>query len=201
MAEALGRELGAEQTVAGVDALSAVGEMTFGASRLKPVPIAERPGPSWRSCSQSTTSIYETNDEATTTAADPIEALDKEGLVAVDDGRRFVVRHGKLDTGGTSDGVWRIATKAIDSWLAKVEHRRWRTFGGIGKVRAGVKTCADGVFIRDDWHTMSECGRPELLCPLATHHIARQYKALPTKRPREILYPHEILKSAAGPWT
>lgn len=140
------------------------------------------------------TSIYETNDEATTTAADPIEALDKEGLVAVDDGRRFVVRHGKLDTGGTSDGVWRIATKAIDSWLAKVEHRRWRTFGGIGKVRVGVKTCADGVFIRDDWHTMSECGRPELLRPLATHHIARQYKALPTKRPREILYPHEIFE-------
>ena len=138
------------------------------------------------------TSIYETREEATTAAAGPIEALDKEGCVAVEDGRHFVVRHGELETGGTSIGVWRMATKAIDGWLAKVEQRRWRTFGDIGRVRVGVKTCADGVFIRDDWRTMAEEDRPELLRPLTTHHIARQYKALPAERPREILYPHEM---------
>lgn len=138
------------------------------------------------------TSIYETNEQASDTVAGPIEALGQDGVVAVEDGRHFVVRHGKLDTGGTSNGVWRIATKSIDRWLARVEQRRWRTFGDIGKVRVGVKTCADRVFIRDDWNAMPEFDCPELLRPVATHHIARQYKALPTERPREILYPHEV---------
>ena len=137
------------------------------------------------------TSIYQTNNTATTTAAGPIEALKKKGVVAVDDGRRFMVRHGELDTGGTSNGVWRIATKTIDSWLAKVEHHRWRTFGQVGKVRVGVKTCADRVFIRDDWCATSDLGPPELLRPLTTHHVARQYRALATSSLREILYPHE----------
>lgn len=138
------------------------------------------------------TSIYETNEEASVAAADPLEALEKEGVVAVEDGRRFMVRHGKLDTGGTSNGVWRIATKSIDGWLARVEKRRWSKFGDIGRVRVGVKTCADGVFIRDDWDAMPGLDRPELLRPVTTHHIARQYKALSTERPREILYPHEV---------
>ena len=145
------------------------------------------------------TSIYQTNDTATTTAAGPIEALEKEGVVAVDDGRRFIVRHGELDTGGTSNGVWRIATKTIDNWLAKVEHCRWRAFGQVGKIRVGVKTCADRVFIRDDWRTVSDLGPPELLRPLTTHHIARQYKALAASPLREILYPHETSQGRRRP--
>ena len=138
------------------------------------------------------TSIYETSDDHTTTVANPIEALKQEGIVAVDDGRRFVVRHGELATSGTSNGVWRIATKTIDDWLATVQRRRWRNFGDLGRVRVGVKTCADSVFIRDDWPVLSECGRPELLRPLTTHHVARQYRAVAPDRPREILYPHEV---------
>lgn len=145
------------------------------------------------------TSIYETRDAATTMATGPIEALEKEGVVAVDDGRRFAVRHGKLDTGGTSSGVWRITTTAIESWLAKVEQHRWRTFRDIGKVRVGVKTCADSIFIRDDWSAFSDLGRPELLRPLTTHRSARQYKAQPTTRPREILYPHETHQGRRRP--
>ena len=138
------------------------------------------------------TSIYETTNVATTTVANPIEALKEEGIVGVEDGRRFVVRHGHLDTSGRSDGVWRIATKSSEDWLATVERCRWRKFGDIGKVRVGVKTCADNVFIGDDWSALSEFGRPELLRPLTTHHVARQYKAAPGQ-PREILYPHEVV--------
>lgn len=137
------------------------------------------------------TSIYETRREPTTTAADPIEALTRTGVVAVPDGRRFLVRQGTLDTGDGSTGVWRVATKTADAWLAKVEHHRWCSFGDVGRVRVGVKTCADRVFVRNDWHTID---RPELLRPLTTHHVAQQYRALPTSRPREILYPHETVQ-------
>ena len=138
------------------------------------------------------TSIYETTEPAHQLATDPISTLDREGVIGIGDGRRFKVQHGKLDTGGISDGVWRIATKAVDSWLATVEANSWGTFRDIGRIRVGVKTCADKTFIRNDWQNMPEVDRPELLKPLTTHHVARRFKPLTGKRPTQILYPHEV---------
>ena len=139
------------------------------------------------------TSIYQTMKPATSAAVNPIDALMANGVVSLDDGRRFEVRHGQLKAEGSKGGVWRLATKDIDGWLATVDNYCWRTFGDIGKVRVGVKTCADKVFIRDDWNLMSG-GPPELLRPLATHHIGGRYKPLRTNGARQILYPHEVVQ-------
>ena len=139
------------------------------------------------------TSIYETTKSVHQCATDPINALAREGGVGVDDGRRFDVQHGKLHTSGTSDGVWRIATKAVDDWLTTVEAHTWGTFRDIGKIHVGVKTCADKVFIRNDWQIMPEFDRPELLRPLTTHHIARRFKPLMMEISTQILYPHEVI--------
>ena len=135
------------------------------------------------------TSIYETTKEATTRVTHPVEALEREGVVTVEDGRHFEVRQGQLRTDERSGG-WRLGTRAIDAWLTTVERRCWRTFGEVGKVRVGVKTCADKVFIRDDWDSIST-GRPELLRPLTTHHVGQRYRPRTVDQPRYILYPHE----------
>ncbi|MGB8657047.1 MAG: N-6 DNA methylase [Candidatus Zixiibacteriota bacterium] len=139
------------------------------------------------------TSIYETRLAPTSKASTPIEALSHTGVIRVGDGRKFLVQHGKLNTNGTLDGVWRIATKAVDSWLATVKAHKWGTFGDIGKIRVGVKTCADNVFIRTDWNDFPETERPELLKPLTTHHVARRFKALQSISHHQILYPHEMV--------
>jgi adenine-specific DNA-methyltransferase len=139
------------------------------------------------------TSIYQTSEPANDTAETPIAALEKEGIIETEDGRRFNVIHGKLDTGDIPDGVWRVATKTVDAWLKRVESFTWGTFGDIGRIRVGVKTCADKIFIRDDWMDMPEAVRPELLRPLTTHHIASRFKPLISDRPNQILYPHDII--------
>lgn len=138
------------------------------------------------------TSIYQTTAQAKETSTNVITALDHEGMIKVADGRCFHVQHGTLNTSGTPDGVWRMGTDAVDSWLANVESRSWGVFRDIGKIRVGVKTCADKVFIRNDWQTISD--RPELLKPLTTHHVARRFKALVSDRPSHILYPHEVVQ-------
>ncbi len=138
------------------------------------------------------TSIYQTAEAPRQRANNPIGALAEEGVIGVDDGRNFKVRQGKLDTSGASDGVWRIATEAVDAWLARVETHSWGTFRDIGKIRVGVKTCADKAFIRNDWQNMPESERPELLKPLTTHRIARRFKPLAEQRPTQILYPHKV---------
>ena len=140
------------------------------------------------------TSIYETRKPATGTACDPLSALKREGIVRTGDGRRFHVQHGRLDTGGSSDGVWRLGNRHADEWLSTVADHSWSTFRRIGRVRVGVKTCADSVFIRNDWDEVTGLQGPELLRPLLTHHTARRFKPSVLPRPLEILYPHENVR-------
>ena len=144
-------------------------------------------------------SIYETEDAAIAESTDVLSALsaDNDTVIATDDGRRFRVRHGTLDNGGDPEGIWRVATKATDQWLATVEANTWETFRRIGKIRVGVKSTADKVFGRNDWCDLPG-GRPELLRPLITRKCARRFKAtLPTnsKHIKEILYPHEVAEN------
>ena len=140
-------------------------------------------------------SIYETEDVAIAKTANALTALtaDNDTVISITDGRRFRVRHGTLDNGGDPEGIWRVATQATDQWLATVEANTWETFRRIGKIRVGVKSTADKVFVRNDWNDLPG-GRPELLRPLITRKCARRFKAeVPTKANhiKEILYPHE----------
>jgi len=133
------------------------------------------------------TSIYETRKTPSENARTAIEALDRHGVVATDDGRRFDVVQGSLDT----SSVWRMATVEKDEWLSLVRSRTFARFADLGKIRVGVKTTADSVFIRDDWHTLADNMQPEVLRPLATHHVARRYRALAPVAAKHILYTHE----------
>jgi adenine-specific DNA-methyltransferase len=136
-------------------------------------------------------SIYLTDSSGEREASNAINALSHEGVVGLPDGRHFRVQHGKLSGGKSFGGPWRIATPAGDSWLATVDAHTWGTFGDIGKIRVGVKTCADDVFIRYDWTAACGGAEPELLRPLITHHVSRRFKSSHAERPRMILYPHE----------
>jgi adenine-specific DNA-methyltransferase len=144
-------------------------------------------------------SIYETKEVATATAADPIAALAHNGTVELPDGRRLRVQHGTLNDTDNQSALWCISTNTSDTWLATVKSKSWGTFRDIGKVRVGVKTCADKVFIRSDWDTFPETQRPELLRSLATHHIASRFKATPQQKHQAILYPHETLQGQRRP--
>lgn len=140
------------------------------------------------------TSIYETKEEPRESRASVTAALSGDGIVAVPDGRRFRVQRGILDSSNQSGGVWRVATHENDSWLSTVERHTWARFGDLGRVRVGVKTCADRVFIRRDWHDTPAEERPEVLRHLTTHHIGRRFKADSAKAVRQILYPHEFVE-------
>jgi hypothetical protein len=141
------------------------------------------------------TTIYETRGPASARVEDPIEAAEQEGIVEVKDGRHFSVTTGTLSTTGDAGMVWRIATQTRDRWLARVDSHTFARLRDIGRVRVGVKTCADSVFIRDDWEQCCESGPPELLRPVTTHHVARRFRAFESGRRKLIVYPHE---SVAG---
>lgn len=135
------------------------------------------------------TSIYSTSKPAAHQAATVYEALSNgSGAVSVS-GATFLVQHGLLNHGTVRGGTWRIATEHGDAWLDTVACHTFCTFGEVGKIRVGVKTTADKVFVRSDWSELPDDMRPEVLRPLITHHAARRFKSLPADR--QILYTHE----------
>jgi 16S rRNA G966 N2-methylase RsmD len=164
----------------------------FDAAVLPAVMIVTKGEPAGVNGNPAFTSIYETDAPACRRVQDVVAALGGSGTVATEDGRRFQVTHGELNLSTALDGIWHVATDEGDAWLRRVEGRTWRTFGAIGSIRVGIKTCADKVFIRSDWERMPESERPELLRPLITHHVGRRFKADTTKGLRQVLYPHLI---------
>lgn len=131
------------------------------------------------------TSIYANNlvDASTQDSKRVFEVLAQNDVVSTENSP-FVISTGILHI---DDGQpWRISEQSRDDWLAKVASNTFCKFEDISKVKVGVKTTADKVFIKNDWTE----DNPELLIPLTTHHIARRFKALPPTR--EILYPYDM---------
>jgi len=149
-------------------------------------------GPTLRAPLPRFTSVYECPPSPSGREVSSIvDALDEQGVFCTPEGRSFELRQGTLSSAGAD--VWRLSSPDLDAWLATVAARTWRTLGALGKIRVGVKTTADRVFIRDDWGQDGE-EEPELLRPLVTHEIARRYRALTPQK--KILYPHLVVDGA-----
>lgn len=140
------------------------------------------------------TSIYSVSDgQPNQFSKNAITALEKEGIVEVDNGNCYWVQQGRLKYADNPATVWRIITDDSEDWLARVTAKTYCTFGEVGKIRVGVKTTADKVFIRANWQDMPVTKRPELLRPLTTHHIGQRFRAIPSPEQRKILYPHQVV--------
>ena len=137
--------------------------------------------------------IYGSDQAATASSPDPLTALEQPdgAVVRMPDGQAFAVKHGQLSVSLDRSAVWRLSGVTADRWLQRVADRTWGNFSRIGKIKVGVKTTADRVFIRSDWDQLPAAERPELLRPLTTRHCARRFRPLVDLTVRQILYPHE----------
>ena len=139
------------------------------------------------------TSIYTSDPvEKARNCKSPIKALRRSGYVKTKSNGYFRVLKGELDSGRRPEDIWRITTKESREWLSRVHRNTAATFKDLGKIRVGVKTTADRVFIRSDWDDMPLDKRPELLKDLTTHHIGNPYRSKTPKS--QILYPHTVLE-------
>lgn len=145
------------------------------------------------------TSIYETSSSSMPPQAmNEIEALKHRGVVQVNDQKIYNVKHGLLSSRDPSE-VWSISNEETDLWLETVAKFTWKKFKDIGKIRVGVKTCADKVFIQDNWSKTCPNALPELLRPLITHHMAKRFRPLSENCQFQILYPHECINGKKVP--
>lgn len=117
--------------------------------------------------------IYETKDKNPNyrVVNSIFDGIDSSGAIELDDGRKFNITTGTLraDLDGSP---WRINTTSRNLWLDAVERNTAKSFSDLGKIRVGIKTTADNVFIQPTWN--DDEYMPELLRPLITHRNAGQ---------------------------
>ena len=134
------------------------------------------------------TSIYESKNSTSPSSSivSIFDSINKEGLYSLEDGRVFDYCQGHLHD-VSKGALWVIASKERKKWLTTVESNTWLHLSDIGKIRVGIKTTADNVFIGNDW--TGEKANIELLRPLITHRDAGQIVAK-GKSTWKVLYTH-----------
>lgn len=145
------------------------------------------------------TSIYETKSPKTSSSADGIfEIIDCEGTYTLPSGLSYTVKTGVLPVSSDATVVWALKTDETLNWLASIKMKQWKTFADLGKIRVGIKTTADPVFIGDDWEERAPGNEPELLRPLITHRNAGQIVPNDAATWR-VLYTHESNNGKKSP--
>ncbi|RBY88560.1 N-6 DNA methylase [Blastococcus sp. TF02A-26] len=109
------------------------------------------------------------------------------------DGRAIAVKVGRLAHSSTPTDPWRLAHASGDTWLSSIESATWKTFGDIAKIRVGIKTTADAVFIGKNWESRSPQPEAELLLPLITHDDVAAWRVGEMKS-MKVLYPYDLRK-------
>lgn len=117
----------------------------------------------------------------------------EEGRVQVGD-VCFNIERGALRVPADPSQPWALSSEKTHGWTQTVAARTVCRFGDVAKIRVGIKTTADSVFIRTDWGALPPDTRPEeeLLRPLLTHRVAAPWRAKSGGALGEVLYPHTM---------
>lgn len=163
----------------------------FEAAVLPAVLILRKKGEANQQENPRFTTIYSTSGNVPDHSVENIfEGLHLDGTIETATNEQFIVKQGILNLDSKNEQVWSLSNDASDSWLQTVADNTFMEFGEIGKIRVGVKTTSDKVFIRSDWNDLPLEERPELLKPIITHHNATRFRSV--ENGRYIVYPHEM---------
>lgn len=119
---------------------------------------------------------------------------------ALKDGRpknfRVGRQHYSMATGTVaidrSDKPWGLLADDEGAWVRNVDSASSFRLGDRFKVRVGIKTTADKVFIRDDWSTMNgEAPEPEVLRDLISQENIGAWR-IKSAGTLKVLYTHEV---------
>lgn len=106
----------------------------------------------------------------------------------------FAIASGHISLQKKTIEPWSLITASERNWIDKIQLSSECLIGDLVKVRVGVKTTVDSIFIRSDWKQLPQDIRPEvkLLRPLLSHDDAdRWVSKTNSDELRQILYTHE----------
>jgi len=129
--------------------------------------------------------IYESDEIAIEPSNSIISTLDKpDGLYNTNEGT-YLKESGTLNFNNKED-VWSLITNKQKGWIDTIENSTMSRIKDFAKVRVGVKTTADNVFIKSDWNGIVE---EELLFSLISKENIVKWQN-PYDSSLKILYTH-----------
>lgn len=143
-------------------------------------------------------SVYESDKEAGVEVDSLFDGVPLRKSFHVNGGACYKVRAGKLGLEAAYLGEpWVVSDPSSIAWLERVKQKTWKRFGQVSKVRVGIKTTADNVFIKSSVDDFGQA-EPELIRPLTTHGVAGRYRR--TSAPlKYVLYTHRSVGGRKKP--
>ena len=119
-----------------------------------------------------------------------IDVLKQEtsGVYQVGD-KQFELGKGLLKHERSLDEIWQMTTSSENEWLEQVEKNTYCRVGDIFKVRVGIKSCADNVFLNRNWDTEQNIPEESLLRNLISQENIRSWH-IDHNTCMKVLYPH-----------
>lgn len=179
-----------------IDAIFDLGDTKVFSAAVLPALLFARPGNN-DSHKTDCARIYEHfGDSRPCEDADLVDLLKrgKSGIYRLSE-RTFELDFGHVRNTSFSKDPWILASEKQEAWLDAVEHASKSRIGELAKVRVGIKTTADNVFIKEKWGIEQEpLPEAEWLFPLISSDDATAWK-LGICPKRTILYPHYTTES------
>ena len=169
----------------------------FKAAVLPAIVIARKSGPTNQPARF--VSAYEQRGASAADKNPLFRALDgRESSIASHKGKQFSVKVGTLNPPNDSKTPWRLSESEADKWLEDLQNATWRTFGDIAKIRVGIKSAADRVFLGDNWDNDAPAVEDELLLPLITQSNVTPWRIANNLQMR-VLYPYDLASAKRRP--
>lgn len=137
-------------------------------------------------------SIYESEDHipAAKSVSSIYNVIDhgEAGQYCVE-GKNYVLKVGLLKHPADKTGIWQISNDAENRWIETIhQHTSFRVKDKF-KVRVGIKSCADNVFISQDWEKSGYAIEEPLLRSMISQENIETWR-IDKSRLSSIIYPH-----------
>jgi tRNA1(Val) A37 N6-methylase TrmN6 len=111
------------------------------------------------------------------------------GVYSVADGRVFSYSTGLLKYSRVKTDIWQMVNNIENKWIEQVQKNTAFYVGDKFKVRVGIKSCADNVFLNEHWDKEEFIPENELLKPLISRENIERWTCA-TENCIKVLYPH-----------
>lgn len=113
------------------------------------------------------------------------------GLYRVQD-KVYELGKGLLKHEQPTDEIWQMTTGEENEWIEQIDNNTYRRVGELFKVRVGIKSCADNVFLNSDWSKEQNIPEPALLRNLISQENIQAWH-IDHNTCMQVLYPYYVV--------
>lgn len=113
------------------------------------------------------------------------------GLYRVQD-KIYELGKGLLKHDQPSDEIWQMTTGDENAWIEQIDKHTYRRVGELFKVRVGIKSCADNVFLNPAWHKEQHVPESALLRNLISQENIQPWH-IDHNTCMQVLYPYYVV--------